>query len=146
MSPFRPRRLFALVTVAALLATAACSSDDDPAGNDDEDATLVGTWEATSFNALGTDLIEDGMSLTATFTAGGTYTFDVTNDQVGACPGDGGEDCVNPGPYTATDTQVTIDAGEEDAVTFAYSITGNSMTWTGNIDGFPVVVAWVSVN
>jgi hypothetical protein len=144
--PVRP--LLAAATLLAL--TVGCSSDDDPAGPNDQEGTIVGTWNATSFAALGSDFIAGGMTLMGTFTAANTYSFDVTGDQVGVCGDSGVSDCTSSGPYSSTATQVTIDAGEEDEVTFAYTIQGSGagtgMTWTGTIGGFPVTVVWGRVN
>jgi hypothetical protein len=130
-----------LVVAASLIVLSACSSDDDPA-DPNGDATIVGSWQATSFTALGTDFIAGGMTLAVTLSESNTYTFTVTGDEVGIC-GDEGPDCMDSGPYAATETQVTIDAGLEDEVTFSYSIVGSNMSWSGAIDGIPAMVTWV---
>lgn len=145
MSPARSPYLTITLALTTLLA-AATACDNEDIVIPDGDVTIVGTWQATSFAGLGTDLIADGMTLSATLSASNTYTFDVTGDAAGICPG-GGPDCTGvSGSYTATETEVTIDPGEEDEVTFAYDIQGTIMTWTGSIDGTPVVITWVRVS
>jgi hypothetical protein len=124
-----------------LVSVVACSDDDDPVG---PEASLVGTWQATSFNVTGLgDFIAAGMTLSTTFTNSGTFNFAVTGDLADLC-GDQGPDCSAPGTYTATATQltVTLDDDEEEDVTFGYSIQGSTMTWTGDIDGIPITVTF----
>ena len=137
MSVRRAARLGTLLAMAVLLPIAsACSSDDDPTAPGAD--PLVGTWQVTSFQALGSDLIAQGMTLTITLSAAKTYTIVVTDDLLGTC--DQGTTCTETGSYSSTSTQITIDPGLEDEVTFNYSIQGNSMTFTGSIDGNPVTV------
>lgn len=124
-----------LALVAATLI--ACSDDELLAPNT---ASLVATWNATSFSALGSDFIDDGMDLHVTLTSGGSYTFTVTNDLVGIC--DTEPDCTSSGSYTSTASQISLDAGTEDAITFNYSIQGSTMTWSGNIDSTPATITW----
>jgi hypothetical protein len=139
MKPFRTRPPFALVVLAgALVALSACS-DDDPTSP--EEPTVVGTWEATSFTAIGLDFIADGMTLTATLTEGGTYTLDVTDDQVGICE-ETVSDCTRTGPYLATGTMIILSSEEFDDVTFSYTVSSTSMTWGGAIEGIPVAVVF----
>ncbi len=130
---FRIRSLLAASLVVAALA--ACSSDKATG----PDPALIGTWNATSFMALGQDLIQQGgMTLEATLTNANTYTLDVTGDLTGNC--DPGPDCVVTGNYSATAAQITFDPGTVDAVTFNYSIAGSTMTLTGNIGGIPATI------
>jgi hypothetical protein len=144
MSPVRAPYLTIAFALTALLATATACDDDDPV-DPDGDVTIVGTWQATSFTALGTDFIAGGMTLSATLSASDTYTFVVTADAVGIC-GDDGPDCSESGAFTSTETHLTVDPGEDDEVTFAYDIQGTNMTWTGSIEGTPAVVTWVRVS
>lgn len=145
MSPARSPFLTITLALTTLLA-AATACDNEDIVIPDGDVTIVGTWQAISFTGLGTDFIAGGMTLEATLSASNTYTFDVTGDLAGIC-GDDGPDCSNEtGSYTATDTEVTLDPGDEDEVTFAYDIQGTIMTWTGSIDGTPVVITWVRVS
>lgn len=129
MPSHRASRLAPLCAVAVLLSPLpACSSDSTAPG-----AALVATWNATSFVALGQDAIAQGMTLTITFTAAGTYTLSVTGDVIGACSPD--PDCSTTGTYAATNTQVTLDGGTPDEVTLTYAIQGTTLTVTGDIDG-----------
>jgi hypothetical protein len=122
----------------ALVFIPACSDDDPVAPGADP---IIGTWQVTSFVGLGQDFIANGMSMTITLAADGDYTFAIANDLIGSC--DVGSNCADSGTYTATSTQITIDPGTADAVTFNYSINGNTMTWTGSIDGNAATVTMV---
>lgn len=120
----------ALVSAAPLPLLGGCSSDDNGTG---PGSALVATWNATSFSALGQNFIALGMTLRITFASGGTYSINIAGDLIGAC--DQGTSCVNTGSYSATATQVTLDPGTADAVTFNYTIQGQTLTLTGSIDG-----------
>jgi len=102
------------------------------------DPAVVGTWNATSFDAGGTELIALGMSLSFTFSNTGAYTITITNDQGGLC--DTVTDCVDTGNYTATATQIILDPGTIDEEILNYSISGTTMTINATIEGTPVVV------
>lgn len=132
------RRLFPLaaarLAVAAFALTAACSDDDGT----DPSSLLVGTWNVTSFSALGQDFILAGMTMTITLSSAGSYTINITNDQIDAC--DPGPNCTQTGQYDATDSQLTINTGTVDATTFTYEIDGDNLTLTGSIDEIPVVI------
>ena len=80
-----------------------------------------------------------GMTLTITFEEGGDVTMDVVGDLIGICGGSM-TDGTDTGQFTATATHVTIDPGMPDEVTLAFSIQGNTMTLTGDIDGNPVTI------
>lgn len=123
----------------ALIATtlSACSDDEVLAPG----TSVAGTWNATSFTALGSDFIDEGMGLSVALTGGGSYTFTATNDLVGIC-GDDGPDCTDTGSYSSTASTLTLDAGTADAITFNYSIQGNTMTWSGSIDSTPATITW----
>jgi len=126
--------LFAGLAATALIA--GCG-DDGPTGNSPA-SPLVGTWIARNLETPNGDAIVDGgMSLVATIGDAGTYSFNITNDQVGLC--NPGPDCDISGSITNTDNTVTIDFGDTDA-TVTYSITGDTMTWLGNIDGEQVAI------
>ena len=141
MSP-TPRRRLGAVVVFVTLVLAACG-DDDPAGPGAD--AILGSWQVTAFIAGPTDLVNDGMGMDASLNSGGEYLFEVTNDQAGVCGDVIGQDCNSTGSYAYTATTVTIDDDDPvDAVTFAYSITGNGnlMTWTGSIGGIPVEITF----
>jgi hypothetical protein len=130
------RRAASGALVVLLPVLVSCSSDDDdPAGLSDP---LVGTWNATSFVAGTDDVIALGMDLSIAFSAADTYTLTVTNDLIEAR--DGAADCTQTGSYAATSTQLTIDPGTVDSITFGYTIQGNTLTLTGSMDGIPVTV------
>ena len=123
------------LVVMLVAALAACDDDDNPTG---VTADLVGTWQVTSFTAPGfPDLIAAGMGLTLTLTEN-EYTISITNDQADFC--DGATNCTDSGTYSATSSQITLDPGTVDAITFNYSIQGSTMTWTGSIEGTPVTI------
>ncbi len=130
--------------LALVLALGLVSCSDDPAGNGNGNP-LLGTWQATSFASADMDVIADGMSLRMTLSATGSYTFTVTNDLVGICEGQGGENCTSTGSYASTAGTVTIDDDDVDNVTFTSTINGNVMTWTGSIDGTAITIVWTRV-
>ena len=130
---------FSAVTLLASTVTA-CG---DGKGGTGPNAALYATWNATSFMALGSDFIADGMGLVLTLDAAGTYTIDFTNDMIGAC--NPGPDCSVSGDFSANASRVTIDPGTADEVVFNYSIVGTSMTFTGNLDGNQVTITFERV-
>ena len=87
-------------------------------------------------------LVADGMTFDLTLAASGTYTIEVGNDQVGVCQEAGTTDCSETGPFTYTESQVTLDSGEADSVTFNYDVSASSMTWVGAISSVPVTVTF----
>lgn len=126
-------------SAAALLLAAAFApgcSDDEPTT---PTATLVGTWNATHLTALGTNAISLGMTASVTFTNSNAFTLVITGDLVGFC-GESITSCTETGTYTATTTQLTMDPVDGDPITVNYSITGNTMTWTGSLAGIPATV------
>ena len=129
-------RTWKLLAFAALFSMAAACSDSETTGPAEEQ--LVGTWDVTSFQAFGVDAIQQGMSMELTLTAGKTYTIVITDDFLGTC--DPETSCTESGSYSSTSTQITMDPGTEDEVTFNYSISGSTMTFTGNIEGIPVTM------
>jgi len=132
------RSITTLALVACLLPISACGdSDTNGPGKD----PLLGTWQATRFFGEGTDVIAEGMTLRLTLTATDTYTLVVTDDMVGICESLG-TDCTESGPASHTETSVTIDAGTSEPATFTYEIQGNTMTWSGSVDGGPVSVSF----
>lgn len=106
-------------------------------------SAVVGTWNATSFDAGTGDLIAQGMSFSFTFDTFGSFTVTITNDQGGLC--DVGTDCVETGPYTATDTQIFLDPGTVDESILNYTISGSTMTVNATIDGTAIVVVLTKV-
>ncbi|MEX1257360.1 MAG: hypothetical protein WEG36_07070 [Gemmatimonadota bacterium] len=131
-------KLRTLAVSAALLGVAA-GCDDSPSSS--SGATLVGTWNATSFNAPGMDFIGEGMSLTIVFGSTGSFSPQIQNDLIGACE-DEEPNCTQLGTYTSTSAQFTIDPTTSDATTFTYVIAGSTLTLTGDIDGTPVIIVF----
>lgn len=145
MPPLPLPRFTILLALAAVAATLpACSGDDDPAGPGGNQDAYVGTWTVTSFEAQGMDFIAEGMTLQATLTTS-TYSFTVTGDQVGVCGGTA-TSCTTNGDISATSSQITIDAGDPDAIAFNYTVSGSTMTWTGSIDGIPATITLSKVS
>jgi hypothetical protein len=126
---------YVVLAVAVLLPLAAACSDDDPTSPAAD--ALIGRWQITSFQVAGFELMEEGMSMEITFAAAGTYTAISSDDGSGDC---GAASCTETGTYVATSTEITMDAGSEDEVVFRYSIVGNTMTFTGNIEGSAVTM------
>ena len=120
----------------ALPATLGCGDSSKGTGPGSQ---LVGSWNATSFQVPGTDLIADGMSLTMTFTSGGSYTLQFTNAPAGTfCQA--GTNCTESGSFTSTASTLTFDPGTVDETTFNYVIQGTTVTVTGVIEGDQVTI------
>ncbi len=132
-------RLGTFLALATALVFATGCGDDNGTGPGNTDP-VVATWQVSSFSDGTTDFITAGMSMKITLSSSDTYSFMVTNDQVGTCSGNIGSNCTSNGPYTHTSSQLTIDSGTQDAVTFNYTINGSTMTWTGTIDTTPVTI------
>ena len=124
------------LALAALFSLAAACSDSETTGPDA--GQLVGTWNVTSFQAFGIDVIQEGMTMKLTLTAGKTYTMVITDDFFGSC--ESAASCTESGSYSSTSTRITMDPNTEDEVTFNYSINGTTMTFTGDIEGTQVTL------
>lgn len=131
----RTRRalLRTLCSAALLLIPALTACPDDETTAPDTTNPLVATWHITSFQAMGGDFIQQGMTFTFTFNEQGGCSLSVTGDLIGAC--DVGTSCTTTGTWSSTSTTFTLDPGTEDEVVFNYTINGNTMTWTGSING-----------
>ncbi len=133
----------AVLTLALGWGIAGCSSDEggtSPGVN----PAVIGTWNATSFVAQGTDFITQGMGFSIVFNSNGTYSFNITNDPAGApwepfCDG-GAPDCSYTGSFTATGSQIVLNPGTIDQETLNYSISGTTMTFTASIELTPITV------
>ena len=136
MLAYAKTRAWKHLAMVVLLPLAVSCSDSETTGPDSD--RLVGTWQVTSFQAFGIDVIQQGMSMTLTLTAAKTYTIVITDDAIGTC--DQATTCTETGTYSSTSTEITIDPATDDEVTFNYSIQGSTMTFTGNIDGTPVTM------
>lgn len=150
MQPSRFARFSVVLALVAFVAAfPACSGSDNNNDNGtgtgpSSDPAYVGVWDATSFSAFGMNAIDLGMELQAEFTTS-MYLLTVTNDQVGICDFAGTSDCTSSGDLSGTSSQVTFDPGTADAVTFNYTISGSTMTFTGSIDGTPVTIVFAKV-
>lgn len=114
------------------------SCNDNANMNGPGSDALLGTWVSTSLMAGGMELSDNGLTLTITFESDGTYTTSFTSDlDMIFC--EGATSCTDGGPYTRTGTQITLDAGTTDESVVGYSISGDTMTVTGDIDGTPIV-------
>lgn len=114
------------------LATLVACSDDDPAAPAGD--PLLATWNATSLTATGIpNLIAQGMSMSITFSSGGTYSMAVTNDLAELCAGP--TNCTQTGTWSTSGSMITIDSSDGDPATFAYSFSGSVLTLTGDIEG-----------
>ena len=125
-----------ILAIATVLPLAVACSNKDSTGPDAN--ALVGTWQVTSFQAFGVDVIQLGMTMKFTFTATDTYSLVITGDAFGGC--ETSSDCTENGTYAATTTRITMDAGTPDEVTFNYSIQGARLTFTGDVEGTPVTI------
>lgn len=129
-------RRFTLLALTLLLPLAVSCSGDDATGPSSD--PLVGTWQVTSFQALGIDVIQQGMTMKLTLSASKSYTIVITNDAIGSC--ENATTCTDTGIFSSTSTQITMDPGTTNEITFSYVINGSTMTFTGNIDDVPVTV------
>ena len=134
----RTRSSALLAGLMAAVLVAGCGNDE-PTGNTPA-SPLFGTWLALNAETPNGDVIADGgMSLVATIGDAGTYSFNITGDQLGLC--NPGPDCTVTGSFTHTDNTVTIDFNGTDA-TVNYNVDGDVMTWTGTIEGAQVTITF----
>ncbi len=140
MIRFRNRTAYAAVLTLVLASAIAGCSDDENNTAPGVDPAVVGTWNATSFLLMGNDLITQGVGVSLVFNSNGTYAITFTNDQAGDLCDVGMTDCSDSGTYTASDTQIILDAGGVDEATLNYSIIGTTMTIAATIDGEAIVV------
>ena len=138
MIRFRNHTAYAAVLTLALASAVAGCSDDEPSTAPGVDPAVVGTWNATSFVFMGTNLIPPA-GVSFVFNANGTYALNFTMDQGDFC--DLGEvNCSETGSYTSTSTTITLDPGDTDQTTLNYSISGSTMTINATVDGEAIVI------
>jgi hypothetical protein len=137
MFQVRTPRLGATFALVAALAFATGCGEDGTGPNGDP---IVASWQVSTFSDGTTNFIAAGMTLLITLSSNDTCTFVTTTDQAGLCSALG-TSCTTTGTYSHTSSQIIIDPGDPDGgATFSYSISGNTMTWTGNIDSTAVTV------
>jgi hypothetical protein len=151
-SPSTARSASALhvLLLALLVGVLGCGGDDNPAdsGAGSDGSELAGSWTATSFTADGNDGIDLGMLVTMTFAVSssssalravsGTWTVDIANDVMDLC--DSGPDCISSGAFEVVDGSLVFDPGTQDELTWAYSVTGTTLSMSASIDGTAVVI------
>ncbi|MDH3496722.1 MAG: lipocalin family protein [Gemmatimonadota bacterium] len=119
------------LAVAVLPLTLGCGDDAGPNGT-----TIVASWVATSLTApsqpgWGDAISDDGVSVNLTFTATGTYTFSVANDDPAdpwICPNQA--TCSWNGTYATSGNTLTFDQGTADEMSATFSLSGNNLTVT----------------
>ncbi|MFV1988013.1 MAG: lipocalin family protein [Gemmatimonadota bacterium] len=133
-------RKFAVAAIALSLVAVGCSDSDGGPNGPDPDP-LIGTWSATSILADGTEIQVGGLTLTITFGDDGMFATSTTNDADGIfC--EGATSCTDEGAFTFTSTQLTFDVGSVDEAILNYTITGNTLTVSGDIDGTAMVMTF----
>ena len=139
------RRRTRIAMAVMLPLTLACSENRSTGP---ESNPLVGTWQVTSFEVLGSQLILRGLLMRLTLSADGTYAVDIGNDSFGYCQT--GISCRGTGRYSSTPTQIWINSarswwphmapGSEEEITFNYSMHGTTMMFTTDIEGTRVTL------
>ena len=128
-----------LVAMMSIALLPACGDDGDSStGPSGSGAAILGTWTATSFNAGGQDFVPMGLTVQLTF-ATSTYTISISGDS-GNLLCDTGSSCTDGGPFAYTATTITFDPGSMEEATLNYTISGNTLTLTGDIDGTALTV------
>jgi hypothetical protein len=139
------RWLARLVAMMAVALVSACGDEDDdgstgPNGSGDP---ILGTWAATMFSVNGMDQTPGGMSVSLTFTET-TYSLGVMGDSNNIIC-ETTTDCTDGGAFSYTATTATFDPGDPEEITLDYSISGSTMTLSGNIGGFTLTATLVKV-
>ena len=135
----RTRALLTSLCAAALVSVAASCDDDDDDTDPTPSSPLVGTWDATSLTTPTGDAIGNGMSLTAVVGSTGNISLNVVGDQLGLC--NPGPDCSVTGTWTSTASTITITSGT-DVTTLNWTMAGETMTWTGTVEGVATTIVF----
>ena len=143
MLTLRARRVLTLVlSLSVTPFLLGCNGDDEGGnGTGPGSSDFVGSWNATSFVAGGTDIVAGGTGVTFTFTET-TYAFSVTNDANSFFCDTGVLSCGEGGDLSSTETTLTFDPGTVDEVTLNYDVTGDVMTIAGTVDGSPITATF----
>lgn len=146
----RANRLAVLIVALSTLPFAlSCGDNNNGDGttgpNPPSDNAIVGTWNATSFTAEGTDLIAAGLTVSFNFANDGTYSYTVTGDTFGAfCTGNTA--CSDFGTYDTSNGTLTFDRGTSDQESVSYSISGSTLSVSGNIGGTAFTASFEKVS
>lgn len=90
------------------------------------------------------DALAGGVSFTITFSSNGTWSSTVSGDTNGFfC--DTGTACTDGGTYTSTASTLTLDPGTIDETALNYTLSGNTVTLTGSIDGNAVSATFTKI-
>lgn len=117
-----------------VIAAFGCS---DPVDTDIQEAFL-GDWISTSFVVDGLELMTppSDFYLSWGFYSDGSYQLIAGVDDIGfIC--DLGTSCRDDGDFTFTGNVITLDPGTADEFGFQYSVSGNTLTVSGSVDGTP---------
>ena len=125
----RARRLLPLM----MLFAAACNGDStDP--NIDE--AFIGNWVATSFIVDGVEWIDVGSAFNISFGfySDGSYQLIVGGDELGVfCETQTA--CNDDGDFSFSGNVITLDPGTVFELDLQYSVSGDTLTVSGNLDG-----------
>ncbi len=127
--------------LALLVVAAACASD---AEGPEVDEAFVGNWNSTSFVVDGTEMMGAGSSFFVSFGffSDGSYQLIVGgDDNFMLC--DIASSCNEDGEFSFTGTVLTIDPGTVDQLALQYSVSGDTLTLSGVLDGTPFTATFV---
>lgn len=130
-----PRRTSIGLGLVLALAIA-CGGDSST--QPDIDEAFIGNWDATSFVVDGVELITPQVTFNMSLGlfSDGSYQLIVGGDETGLfC--DGTASCNIPGDYSFTGSVLTFDPGTVDELSFSYSVSGDILTVSGTVEGFP---------
>lgn len=99
---------------------------------------FIGNWFATSFIVDGNELVDptSSFNLSFGFFSDGSYQLIVGgDDNLLFCETD--PSCVDAGDFTFQGTVITLDPGTVYELTLLYSVSGDSLTVSGNLGGTP---------
>jgi hypothetical protein len=130
-----PRRRTVGIFLSLLVFALACGGDST---EPNIDQAFVGNWVSTSFIVDGVELMAPGSAFYVSFGffSDGSYQSIVGgDDDLFLC--DAVPSCVDDGDFSFTGSVITLDPGTVDAFDLQYSVSGDTLTVSGNIDGVP---------